>query len=329
MRLTRPLTAAALTAVTSLVMLAGAAPALAAPPPLPSGDALYTVPCWETDDGLQLMSIDAVSGAATPVGAAELVGTGCSYDLSWNPVDGLAYGLSDFMSVDSVSTQFLYSVDVITGEITIIGPYVTAADGLGPIGSFVIGLDGTAYGVGESGLLATIDLATGEATMVGTIAGMGSSDYWGSAVDPNTGLFYAIGISGDLLRFDPVALTSEVVGTVPRPAGVAFQYGLTIDSAGTAWIVSSPAGEQDPSAASALWSTPLASPGAPELSGSFITTTDTPITFYSFEIFSTWSPPAPQLAATGSEASALVAVGALGFGLLAAGSLALVRRRAV
>lgn len=325
MPLIRPLAAAASAAA---LVFAVALPAQAAPPPLPSGDALYTVPCWSTEQGLQLHELDAATGAATAVGDAALVGTGCSYDLSWNPIDGLAYGLTEYMTVDSLPSQFLYSVDVVTGEITIIGRYVTEGGTNGPYGSLVIGLDGTAYAVGESGLLATVDLATGEVTLVGTIPGMDTSDYWGSAVDPSTGLFYAIGILGQLLRFDPVDLTSELVGTVPHPTGVAYQYGLTIDSAGTAWIVSSPAGEQDPSAPSALWSTPLSSPGAPELSGSFITTGDSPITFYSFEIFGTWSPPVePQLAATGVDASSGLAFAAGALGVVAAGVLLLASRR--
>lgn len=302
-----------------LAAVAAAAPAHAAPPALPAGDALYTIECDSTFEPLQLFSLDAQTAIATPVGAGLATSEEyCSYDPAWDPTTGAAYGLLSVFSTEY--TLGLVRYDLATGVPTLIGPVVDGSDTRVTEGSLTIGLDGTAYYLTYDFDLYTMDLATGVVTSVGTVSGL-DDDVWALATDPVSGEVYGLQQDGVLFLLDTVGATATSVGTVQFPDGVDYWYGLTIDSAGTAWLMSYPS--NDEGADSGLWSTPLASPGPVEFSG-ILATTDTD--FYSFVLFSTWggSEPQPQLAATGLDVAPLAAGAAL---LALLGALLVVRRR--
>lgn len=308
--------AALLLAGITTALLAVALPAQAAPPALPAGDHLVAASCGEDDTAYELatfIGIDTATGASTPVGAGN-PGFGCSYQQAWDPTTGTLYG------VIYDSNMNLVTWDYTTGVVTDIGElHDSVTDAPVYPGAIFIDLDGKAYGIAGSALF-SIDLATAAATDLGSLAGVDAFIY-GAAVDPTTGLAYALEESGDLLLIDPLAVTSTFVATWPTATN--FSYGLAIDHAGTAWVVENPGTD---GAYSALWSTPLATFGVdPQLSGNILDADgDDPVTWWATIIYPP-APvaPAPALAATGFDAAPL----ALGGILLAAAGAALVTRR--
>jgi LPXTG-motif cell wall-anchored protein len=187
----------------------------------------------------------------------------------------------------------------------------------------VIGLDGKAY-FNYYDQLYSLDLLTAKATLLGTLDAVESPAY-GFSVDPTTGKLYLLAESGELFVIDPVAVTATLVGTWPVSEGAQYSYGISIDHAGTAWVVEYPGEESY----SALWSTPLATFGVdPQRSGNILSAEgDDPTMWWVALTYAAAPAPAPApepvLAATGFDAAPL----ALGGLLLAAAGIVLVGRR--
>lgn len=291
-------------AALSAALVLTATPAHAAPPPVPSGDQLVAMSCFN-EGALDLFVVDAASGASTKI--ANTGANGCGYSAAWNAQDSLLY-IYEYWEND------LVAYNPATATFAIVGPVVDSLDASIVLTAFTVDPDGNAYGIGPAGELYTVDLATGVVTELGTLADLDLYTY-GFSADPVTGTLYALSESGILYEIDPVAITATSVATWPFPGDGSAAWGLTIDSSGTAWVVQNPgeAGEY-----TALWSTPLATFGdTTELSGNLIdTATGTDFAGWWVAVMPAIYP--PQLANTGLDATPLIAGG---LGLLALGAL--------
>ena len=308
--------AALAVATLSLGLLSLAIPAHAAPPALPDGDHLVTASCRTGD--VTFHTVDAQTGTATEVGTPN-EGYKCAYQGAWDVTTQ-----TFFATIADEGGSQLVVFDTTTGALTKIGDIVDAADEAVDAYSMVIGLDGKAY-INDYNELYSLDLVTAKATLLGTLDAVDSSAY-GFSVDPTTGLFYLLEQTGDLLLVDPLTVTATPVATWPISPEAEASYGISIDHAGTAWVVEFPGD----ASYSALWSTPLATFGVdPQLSGNILTAEGSDPTMWWVALTYTPAAPVPvpaaepALAATGFDAAPL----AFGGLFLAAAGAVLVGRR--
>lgn len=303
--------AAALLATIALIGL-GAAPANAAPPALPAGDALYTVDCSSAT--LQFYTLDSATASATPIGTGNAEAF-CGWDMAWDPTTDTAYTYVQ----NNDNTTELYSADLVTGGSTLVGEITFNDDNL-YVESLAIGLDGVAY-VASEGSLYVLDLSTGALALAGVVDGLPSESY-GASVDPSTGDLYFLHEGGDLFLVDPTALTATLVGHFDFEAPTFATYGLAIDSAGVAWVMTYAGSVGN------LWSATLADFGGTEEFSGVVTNSVTDEAFYTFSLLlvpgEPAPAPAPALADTGFDSAPLLAGGILLAGL---GALLVARGR--
>ncbi len=309
------------------LMTAGIAPAQAAGMPvLPSNQHFFAVDC---DDFLgSVFSIDTTNAAST------LVGTGapgssvdCGYGAQSNPVDGTAYTLI------GGATTYLATVDTTAGTLTKVADITGAVTDAWQL---MITNSGAAY-VMQSGMLYTLDLATGITSTVGSLVpNLGAAGY-----NPNDDTIYAFKGSGQAYAIDrttgtatPDSAHNIVVPAFTCPdtnnADTAID-GVVFDANGNAWIQN----DSHYGCVSSLLVEDFAT-GTTYHVGEFTDTaqslyTSSPYHWYTETIFITTDAVETTLPNTGSSAGAMVTTFTIGAGLLAAGALALLmlRRRFV
>lgn len=138
-----------------------------------------------------------------------------------NPSVAVVTGFdSDYGFSPSAGQQFIWTVDVTTGQV--IGPAIRTQ----PVGVLTYDLKGTKlYSIGSSGRLVTVDPMTGIVTLIGD---PGLSDYiTGLAFNPADGRLFAIDAftNDDLVILDHVTgAFVEKIGDLPLggPSGLAF-----------------------------------------------------------------------------------------------------------
>lgn len=313
MRALRP--ALAIAALT-VGLVAVAAPVHAAPPAMPEGERLVASTCDNPPyPEVTLLEVDSATGVGTAIAADTVNANYCGYQGAWDRVTQKFY----FTTWDS-AVSMLLSYDPTTGVITEIGAISDGVDNPNA-DALVIDLDGNAYFFQYDELF-SIDLTTGVATFLGIAADL-TTDGYGFSVDPVSGDLYFLQQDGELFVIDPDAVTATSVASWTFSAEGQNTYGLAIDSAGTAWVVEFPGGD---GIYSRLWSTPLATFGdTTELSGEMLDgANDYSYAGWWVAVIPAAAPPAPQLAATGFDATPAAAAAAL-LGL--AGILLLTRRR--
>jgi hypothetical protein len=110
--------------------------------------------------------------------------------LAFNPVNGLLYGST--ANADPATAAKLITINPLTGSVTVIGDFNVTGGGLGATMAD-IGFDsaGHLYGIGSKGgpQLYSIDLLTGQATLVGAGSGLTSTTGGGLAISPSGGFF--------------------------------------------------------------------------------------------------------------------------------------------
>lgn len=189
------------------------------------GGTLYAV----AKDPDLLMRYNAETRSFDPVGALGLSNPGAEFalgGLEFAP-DGTLYGVS------ITSSARLYTVDTATAQMVEIGPLnVNAFEG----GLAFDPLSGTLYGVnvvvaGGAGLY-TVDLQTGQATIVGAIGG-GNHDFNGLVFDGNGVMFGIDRVTNALWRIDK----SNPDGPMTQQVGAGFGSivlgnfgGVTVDT---------------------------------------------------------------------------------------------------
>lgn len=307
------LTTLALAASAAIVMI-GAAPASAAGNSIDPGDSLYAINCDTEYFNWTLLSVDPATALSTKIGD----GAGydpeyfaCAFQPAYNPATGKSYYIQ--FQNGEFNHSLLAEIDVATGVSTTIGEFnepVPEGEDLYPIiDAMAIGLDGSAFALGE-GDLYSVDLATGELTYIGESL----VSTWAFAVDPTSGIFYAIDNENELFIVDTTDGSFTSGGQVGVESGSIFS--LQIDGGGTFWIQ---ADEQSESGAS-LWSFRLDTLSSPVYSGPFV---DGP--FYTEAILII--PGEPVLPATGADLSVAPLAAGLAGVLTLLGAVVVVTRR--
>jgi len=321
------------------LLLAGSAPAYAAPPTLPVDESLYAIACpYYTDTTVrvannQLLIVDPSDATAVNRGTGDGGGnatsdSNCAAGAAWDATTDTAYFV---YWTDGYEYPVLATIDLETGAITQIGAF--AEDGFENdyITAIAIGSDGTAYAIDYDGYsLFSLDLATGAMTEINDDVGFGQDPY-GFAFNPVDGEFYVVDYDGEFYRIDVTDGSVVSLGT-PTGASIADSYGFTIDGNGVAWFgIDEDYGDEY---AAQLWSVDLADfATAAEFSGRIESPAGVVYT-ESYFIGPVVAEPAaaeptgPALAETGVDGVSTPLVGlALGSVLLGAVFLA-IRRRA-
>ena len=242
----------------------------------------------------------------------------CGLQAAYNPTTGESFYVQA-SDPDDVDTVALARIDVTTGVSTTIGQFLWD-DGESNIpiviDALAIGADGSAYALGE-GALWSVDL---DDASLDRIANVAFDRAFAFAFDAVTGQFYAISTDDEILAVDTTDGTAESLGFLNGPDRTTS---LQFDEAGTFWVSIN----EDSDSGAGLWSFSLATSGTPTYSGPFV---DDP--FYTESILiipvaTPAPPPAPVLAATGSEAPLLLGVIA-GLVVVAGVGILVARRRA-
>lgn len=138
------------------------------------------------DSSRAVSEIDVATGAKTPISTAS-VGAGTT--------GGLALGAGNTVYLTSTSNDSLYTLDVPTGNATLVGAYGDAAIVMHGL-EYVPATD-TLYGLSshDNGLY-QIDKTTGAASLVGTT---GLTSFSNLGWNPNTGVMYLTNSGTDSL----------------------------------------------------------------------------------------------------------------------------------
>jgi hypothetical protein len=200
-----------------------AAPASAAP--LPDGDSLYAMSCYQP--GVALFTVDALTADLTQVGALDE--EECAGEAAYDPTTGKSYFLL-------WSSSELALVDVVTGVRTPVAGITGGSSGAPD--SFAIGTDGKAYVV-NSDELYSLDLTTAVLTPINL--DMADDSFYAFSVDPTTGKFYAIQLNNATVYEVDVATGSlvalGVIDGLGGDTGEADVESLKIDTSGAWWFI--------------------------------------------------------------------------------------------
>jgi hypothetical protein len=273
--------------------LLGAAPASAAE--LPADNRLFAL------SGSEFYSS---TSAAALTGISPFTNLGGKYGADYDPTTGVGYY---FVSGEPC---LLFSIDIATGVSTEIGPVGGVVD-FNECDALDVAADGTLRIGDQEGVVLTVDKATG-ATISSVVSNINPLSFITQAAN---GAFYAGDYDGGLYTYDP----ATGVGT-PITSPLGYYETASIDSNGTLWISSD--GDE---CSQGLWSFNVADPvGTLLFQGDFLEGTDC---VSAFALFVAGPPPAPQLAATGSAPTWVLAPFALLLVLGGAAALAVGRRR--
>lgn len=306
-----PLRLSLAAATTAALVLLVAAPASAAPRSIPATDAMYVVSCDDIGGSTEvLFSVDSATGATTQIGSGIGSMSGCAGQPAWDATTNTAYYF-DFFPVPTLNT-----IDLATGATTTVAPFSLGV--LQPdVEAIAIGLDGAAYALAE-GTLYKLDLATAELSDPLP----SKSDVLGFAVDPTSGLFYAVTDIAEVYSIDVatgIPTFLDQLAFLPSLSSLSLQ----IDSAGTFWYLNS----LDPTT---VWSTDGSTfAGTEELSGptDLAGTTENVFT-EALLIAPNVITPAAVLPETGADATAALILGTgAALTLMLGAALVVTRRR--
>jgi hypothetical protein len=149
--------------------------------------------------------------------------------LAFNPLTGLLYGSTG--NADAATAAKLISINPLTGLVTVIGDFNVAGGGAGSTMAD-IGFDsaGHLYGIGSKGgpQLYSIDLLTGQATIVGAGSGLTSTSGGGLAISP-FGAFYGSPTGTRFGTYDPITGAYSNITNPAKPAGGGAYAALDFD----------------------------------------------------------------------------------------------------
>lgn len=303
-------------AAVGALLLAGASPASAAGASIDPGDSLYAINCDSVYNDWQLLGVEASTAASVPIGD----GTGsvdedldaCAFQAAYDVTTGKSYYIQVTDDEENETVYSLASIDVVTGDSTTIGEFYFPAEvtTYPEVESIAIGIDGKAYAFADS-VLYGLDLTNAKLTFIDD--SLNSIDSF--AVDPTTGIFYAIDTNANqLFVVDVTDGDWTFPGAVVFPLGETYVvHSLQIDQSGRFWIEVDRGREQT----ATLWSFTLSTLASPVYSGDL---DDDP--YYSESLLLI---PGAALPATGPEVGAAPIVA--GLIVLIGGALILLRRR--
>jgi hypothetical protein len=137
--------------------------------------------------------------------------------LAFDPLNGVLYG-----STASKSGQSLLTINPASGLVTVVGPLNSG--GGGTMADLAFDASGSLYGISASGgaNLYSINLATGQATKVGT-SGQGFTAGGGLGISP-TGVFYCVPEGNNFGTINPTTGVYTFIGTSATPGGANTSY---------------------------------------------------------------------------------------------------------
>ena len=160
-----------------------------------SGD-LYSIDGYNDGNSDRLFKIDRATGAGTVVGETRFNWN--FRTLCFSPVSGVLYAATD---------NNLFTMNTSTGEATLVAP-VTEVGGttrLDQLTCMVIGPGGQAYitDIGDTDLF-SLDLATGNATWIGSI---GAFNWFDDLAFDGNGVLHGVRLNGGMYTVDTTAAT--------------------------------------------------------------------------------------------------------------------------
>ncbi|NYF09443.1 LPXTG-motif cell wall-anchored protein [Leifsonia sp. AK011] len=212
---------------------------------LPAGDKAYILPCDSDEFNGLLYEVDTTTGVATQVGDWENPDTdvfACAGPAAYNPVNGLGYWISW-----ANSEGYLISVDLTTGENTVVGQFTIEGEPYYTPIAIAIDAAGNAWATSWSvspDVLYSLDLSTAALTEVGPTGVTDESDNYGLAWDSVTKTVYAYNVGTE--DFYTVDTTTGAFTTFAEDVfGDVVPYAIAFDSAGQVWginedIISAP-----------------------------------------------------------------------------------------
>ena len=288
---------------------------------LPAGNTIYQANYSENPSALWSTAAD---GTATVIGTPATTGIGSTTDGAYNIATGKSYVVCK--GYDGPCT--LWEADVTTGQFTRIARITGDAGDTYNCDAFDIAPDGTAWitmyredAPTNTGTLAQLDLTDGTTSNAVSITGMRDGISW-IAIHPTSGVVYAGDFRQNTFTLNAAtgALSLISLGT-DLGLGKGYNiYDAAFDSAGILWLTAWDDDTELFSADVTDFAATFSSQGMIQIEGSGSNTgTD------SLWIARSGVTPAPELASTGVDVAAPLA---LGFGILGLGLTAFSIRRA-
>jgi hypothetical protein len=142
--------------------------------------------------------------------------------LAFNPITGLLYGST--ANADPATAAKLISINPLTGLVTVIGDFNVTGGGAGATMAD-IGFDssGNLYGIGSKGgpQLYSINVLTGQATLVGAGTGLTSTTGGGLAISPSS-VFYGTPTASRFGTYDSTSGAYVNIANPVKPGGGAY-----------------------------------------------------------------------------------------------------------
>jgi hypothetical protein len=142
--------------------------------------------------------------------------------LAFNPITGLLYGST--ANADPATAAKLITINPLTGLVNVIGDFNVTGGGVGSTMAD-IGFDssGHLYGIGSKGgpQLYSIDLLTGQATIVGAGSGLTSTTGGGLAISPSS-VFYGTPTASRFGTYDSTTGAYSNIANPVKPGGGAY-----------------------------------------------------------------------------------------------------------
>jgi hypothetical protein len=149
--------------------------------------------------------------------------------LAFNPVNGLLYGST--ANADPTTAAKLISINPLTGLVTVVGDFNVTGAGIGStMADIAFDSSGNLYGIGSKGgpQLYSINLLTGQATIVGAGTGLTSTTGGGLAISPSGG-FFGTPTSSRFGTYDSTTGAYSNIANPAKPAGGGAYAALDFD----------------------------------------------------------------------------------------------------
>jgi PEP-CTERM putative exosortase interaction domain len=149
--------------------------------------------------------------------------------LAFNPVTGLLYGSTG--NADAATAAKLIQINPVNGLVTVVGDFNVAGGGAGStMADLAFDSSGNLYGIGSRGgpQLYSINLLTGQATIVGAGSGLTSTSGGGLAISPSGG-FFGTPTASRFGTYDSTTGAYSNIANPAKPAGGGAYAALDFD----------------------------------------------------------------------------------------------------
>jgi len=142
--------------------------------------------------------------------------------LAFSPVTGLLYGST--ANADPATAAKLISINPLSGLVTVIGDFNVTGGGVGStMADIAFDSSGNLYGIGSKGgpQLYSINILTGQATIVGAGSGLTSTTGGGLAISPSS-VFFGTPTASRFGTYDSTTGAYSNIANPVKPGGGAY-----------------------------------------------------------------------------------------------------------